>query len=99
MYMRKGLGIFSRTVKTGSHPGLNRGSLTLAVSALPPELWALGDSQPSQLSISLCMCPQNPARGGATLSEIFYFFHSSAREAGSSSKEPPSTTRKLRYTL
>ena len=23
--------------KTGSHPGLNRGPLTLAVSALPPE--------------------------------------------------------------
>ena len=25
--------------KTGSHTGLNRGPLTLAVSALPPELW------------------------------------------------------------
>ena len=25
--------------KNGSHPGLNRGPLTLAVSALPPELW------------------------------------------------------------
>ena len=52
MYMRKGL---------GSHPGLNREPLTLAVSALPPELWPPGDSQPSQFSISLCMCRQNPA--------------------------------------
>ena len=50
--MRKGL---------GSHPGLNRGPLTLAVSALPPELWPPDDSQPSQFSISLCMCRQNPA--------------------------------------
>ena len=25
--------------KNGSHPGLNQGPLTLAVSALPPELW------------------------------------------------------------
>ena len=55
-HMRKGLR------KTGSHPGLNRGPLTLAVSALPPELWPPGDSQPSQFSISLCMCRQNPAR-------------------------------------
>ena len=61
--MRKGLGIFFRELrKTGSHPGLNRGPLTLAVSALPPELWPPGDSQPSQFSISLRMCHQNPAR-------------------------------------
>ena len=48
--------------KTGSHPGLNRGPLTLPVSALPSELWPLGDSQPSQFSISLRMCCQNPVR-------------------------------------
>jgi len=35
---------------------LNRGPLTLVVSALPPELWPPGDSQPSQFSISLCVC-------------------------------------------
>ena len=29
--------IFREVRKTGSHPGLNRGPLTLAVSALPPE--------------------------------------------------------------
>ena len=33
---------------------MNWGPLTLAVSALPPELWPPGDSQPSL--ISLCMC-------------------------------------------
>ena len=54
--------IFREPRKIGSHPGLNQGPLTLAVSALPPELWLLGDSQPSQFSISLCMCRQNPAR-------------------------------------
>ena len=54
--------IFREPRKTGSHPGLNRGPLTLAVSALPPELWPPGDSQPSQFSISLRMCHQNPAR-------------------------------------
>ena len=54
--------IFRELRKTGSHPGLNRGPLTLAVSALPPELWPAGDSQPSQFSISLRMCHQNPAR-------------------------------------
>ena len=38
MYMRKGLGIFLENCeKTGSHPGLNWGPLTLAVSALPPD--------------------------------------------------------------
>ena len=31
--------IFRELRKTGSHLGLNRGPLTLAVSALPPELW------------------------------------------------------------
>ena len=51
-----------RTVKTSSHPGLNREPLTLAISALPPELWPPGDSQPSQFSISLCMCRQKPVR-------------------------------------
>ena len=30
--------IFRELRKTGSHPGLNQGPLTLAVSALPPEL-------------------------------------------------------------
>ena len=40
-------------MKTSSHPGLNRGLLTLAVSALPPELWPPGDSQPSIL-LSTC---------------------------------------------
>ena len=54
--------IFRELRKTSSHLGLNRGPLTLAVSALPPELWPQGDSQPSQFSISLCMCRQNPAR-------------------------------------
>ena len=54
--------IFREPGKTGSHPGLNWGPLTLAVSALPPELWPPGDSQPSQFSISLCMCRQNPTR-------------------------------------
>ena len=36
------------------------------VSALPPELWPPGDSQPSQFSISLCtcMCCQNSIRDG-----------------------------------
>ena len=47
--------IFRELQKTGSHPGLNQGPLTLVVSALPPELWPPGDSQPSQFSISLCM--------------------------------------------
>ena len=28
---------YFRTMKTGSHPGLNQGHLTLAVSALPPQ--------------------------------------------------------------
>ena len=41
---------------------MNREPLTLAVSALPPELWPPGDSQPSQFSISLRTCCQNPAR-------------------------------------
>ena len=54
--------IFRELSKTSSHPGLNRGPLTLAVSVLPPELWPPGDSQPSQFSISLCMYRQNPAR-------------------------------------
>ena len=56
MYMRKGLGIFLENHKNW---GLNRGPLTLAISALPPELWPPGDSHPSQFSISLCMCHQN----------------------------------------
>ena len=59
--------IFGEPRKTGSHPGLNRGPLTSAVSALPPELWPPGDSQPSQFSISLCICRQNPARDRAAL--------------------------------
>ena len=60
MYMRE---YFYRAMKNRhNHPGSNRGSLTLAVSALLPELWPPGDSQPSQLSISLRMCHQNPAR-------------------------------------
>ena len=41
---------------------MNQEPPTLAVCALPPELWPPGDSQPSQFSISLCMCRQNPAR-------------------------------------
>ena len=67
-------------MKNWQPPGIEPGPLTLAVSALPPELWPPGDSQPSQFSILLCMCRQNPARdllsirGGATLSEIFYLF-------------------------
>ena len=54
--------VFRELRKNGSHPGLNRGALTLAVSAVPPELWPPGDSQPSQSSVSLRMCRQNPAR-------------------------------------
>ena len=54
--------IFKELRKIGSHSGLNWGPRTSAVSALPPELWPPGDSQPSQFSISLCMCCQNPAR-------------------------------------
>ena len=34
--------IFRELQKTGSHPGLNWGPLTLVVSALPPELWPPG---------------------------------------------------------
>ena len=90
----------------GSHPGLNRGPLTLAVSTLPPELWPLGDSQPSQFSISLRMCHQNPARdrpvtplhqGRSHTEWNILYIHSSAREAGSPSREPPNTTCKLCY--
>ena len=48
IYVMKRLrNIFRELWKTGSHPGLNWGPLTLAVSALPPELWPPGDSQPS----------------------------------------------------
>ena len=45
--------------KTGSHPGSNQGPLTLTVSALPPEPWPLGDSQPLQFSLSLFVRHQN----------------------------------------
>ena len=58
VHVYKSLGIFLEN----SHSGLNWGPLTLAVSALPPELWPPGDSQPSQFSLSLCMCRQNPVR-------------------------------------
>ena len=53
---------FENVCKTSSHPGLNQGPPTLVVSALPPELWPPGDSQPSQFSISLHMCCQNTTR-------------------------------------
>ena len=43
--------IFREMRKTGSHPGLNRGPLTLVVSALPPELWPPGDSQPCTVHV------------------------------------------------
>ena len=43
---------FRELWKTRIEPG----ALTLAVSALPPELWPPGDCQPSQFSISLRMC-------------------------------------------
>ena len=98
--------IFRELWKTGSHPGLNQGPLTLAVSALPPELWPPGDSQPSQFSISLHMCRQNPARdwsvtplhkGRSHTEWNILYIHSSAHEAGSPSREPPNTTHKLRY--
>ena len=83
--------IFRELGKTGSHPGLNRGLLTLVVSALPPELWPPGDSQPSQFSISLRMCRQNPARdrlvtplhqGRSHTEWNILFIYSRAREAG-----------------
>ena len=106
--MRKGLRILFRELrKTGSHPGLNWGPLTLVVSALRPELWPPGDSQPSQLSISLRMCRQNPVRdrpvtplhqGRSHTEWNTLYIHSSAHEAGSPSREPPNTTCKLRYT-
>ena len=51
VYMMKRLGnIF--TVKNLQPPRIELGA---SVSALPPELWPPGDSQPSQFSISLCM--------------------------------------------
>ena len=49
--MKRLRNIFKELRTTGSHPGLNRGPLTLAISALPPELWPPGDSQPSQFSM------------------------------------------------
>ena len=60
--MRKGLGIYLENCENRQPPGIERGPLTLVVSALPPELWPPGDSQPSQFSISLCMCHQNATR-------------------------------------
>ena len=56
------IGNIFRELKNRQPPGIEPGPLTLAVSALPPELWPPGDSQPSQFSISLCMYCQNPAR-------------------------------------
>ena len=57
----KAQGYFWRTVKNRQPPGVEPG---VSVSALPPKLWPLGDSQPShsQFSISLCMYCQNPIR-------------------------------------
>ena len=56
VYMRKGFGIFLENCKKNRQPPrIEPGPLTLAVSALPPELWPPGDSQPSQFSISLRM--------------------------------------------
>ena len=51
-----------RELKNQQPPGIEPGPLTLVVSALPPELWPPGDNQPSQFSISLRMCRQNPIR-------------------------------------
>ena len=62
MYVRKGLGIFLENRENRQPPRIEPGPLTLVVSALPPELWPPGDSQPSQFSMSLCVCCQNPAR-------------------------------------
>ena len=52
--------IFENHEKPAATRDWGRGPLTLAVSALPPELWPPGDSQPSPFSISLHMCHQNP---------------------------------------
>ena len=42
------------TLITGSHPGLNRGPLTLAVSALPPELCRVTASLHNSQYHSVC---------------------------------------------
>ena len=55
---------FRETVKNWQPPGIELGASDLTVSALPPELWPPGNSQPSQFSVCA-------VRGGATLSEIF----------------------------
>ena len=48
--------IFREPSKTGSYtPGIEPGASDF-VSALPLELWPPGEGQPSQFSISLCMC-------------------------------------------
>ena len=36
--------MMKRIYCAGSHPGLNQGPLTSAVSAVPPELWPPGDT-------------------------------------------------------
>ena len=51
-------------MKTRQPPGIEPGTSDLAVSALPPELWPPGDSQPSQFSISPRMC--RPERAGCS---------------------------------
>jgi len=49
--MRKDLGIH---LKNCEKLAATWGPLTLAVSALPPELWPPGDSQPPQFSVHVC---------------------------------------------
>ena len=66
------------------------GPLTLAVSALPLELWPPGDSQPAFIIISLGMCHQNPVRDrpvtplhqGRSHTERFFYSHSTDTERG-----------------
>ena len=94
----KGSGIFlENSEKLAATQDWTRG-LWQAVSALPPELWSLGDSQPSQFSISLCMYHQNPTRDQLVTPlhqghwVKFSYIHSSAHEVGSPTREPTNTT-------
>ena len=43
-------------MKNRQPPGIEPGPLTLAVSALPPELWPQGDSQPSHMYMYAVCC-------------------------------------------
>ena len=43
-------------------PGIEPGASDLNCQCSTTWLWPPGDSQPSQFSLSLCMCRQNPIR-------------------------------------